>query len=84
MSENIGQIAKIRPSPVVNDVPQSFLFKLPKTNKLIGAGSVLCDQVDAALFGLLRIQSFPKKVGNCALVHCQYAKVYSSRFLVAR
>jgi hypothetical protein len=31
-------------------------------------------EVDAALFGLLRIQSFREKVANCKLMHCQDAR----------
>jgi hypothetical protein len=34
----------------------------------------LCHNVDAAHFGILRIQSVLKKVGNCELVHCDDVK----------
>jgi hypothetical protein len=37
-------------------------------------------QVDAALFGLVPIQYFLKKVANCELVHCQNAREYHSMF----
>jgi hypothetical protein len=39
--------------------------------------------MDAALFALLRIQSFLKKVANCELVHCQDAREYPSMFFAA-
>jgi hypothetical protein len=38
---------------------------------------------DAVLFGLLRIQSFLKKIANCKLVHCQDAREYLSMFFCA-
>jgi hypothetical protein len=38
------------------------------------ANSRLGFKLDAELFGLLRIQSFVKKAGNCELTHCQKAR----------
>jgi hypothetical protein len=62
-------VAKMRSSLVVSDLPLSLSFRQPKRKRHLVLS--LDYNMDAALFGLLWIQSFLKKVANCDLVRCQ-------------
>jgi hypothetical protein len=76
ISEKFYHIAKIRSLFVVNDIPRSFLLdnQRGRSHLMLSLGY----KVDAALFGLLWIQSFRKKVANCKFMHCQDAREYPS------
>jgi hypothetical protein len=80
ISKKICQIGKIKSSLVVNDVLRSLSFRWPKRKKSFGARSDLSQNVDATFFGLLRIQSFLKKIADCEPVHWQNAKESFSMF----
>jgi hypothetical protein len=80
-SAKIGLIGKIRSSLAVNDAPRRFSFGQPKRKKSLGANSDVGLKVDAALVGILRIQTFQKKVATYELACRQGGREYHSMFL---
>jgi hypothetical protein len=74
ISEKICRIEKIGSSLAVSDVPRSFSFREPKKKNSLGVRFDLGYKVDAALFWLLPIRCFLKKVLSCDLAHSQDAR----------
>jgi hypothetical protein len=66
ISEKICRIAKIGSSLVVNDAYRVLFSDNQRERSHLMLD--FSDKVDKALFGLLRIQSFLKKVAECELV----------------
>jgi hypothetical protein len=78
ISERICRLAKIRSSLVANNARRVFLSDSQRGRSQLVLG--LSNEVDAAFFGLLWIQSFLKRVTTCELAHCEDAIEYPSVF----